>query len=139
MNNYIINPEKEEIENLINLYNEGDIVNLINQSKFFLNKYPDSFILWNILGVAFSLDKNTQNKAIEAYRKCISLKPDFPDVYNNLGVALQNQGSQDEALKIYKQAISLKPNYADAYNNIGAIYKDQGKLNESAEAYQKSI
>ena len=80
MSNNTVNPEKEKLDHLINLYNEGDIINLINQSKYFLNKYPKSYILWNILGVAFSLDKNTQKKAIEAYRQCISLKPNFADV-----------------------------------------------------------
>ena len=132
-------PEKKQVDQLIKLYNDGQIKKLINQTESLIKIYPNSFILWNILGVSLHSKKDSLNKAIEAYRKCVTLKPDYADAYNNLGVALQNQNSQDEALQVYKKAILLKPDYDEAYNNMGGVLKKQGKLDESTEAYQKCI
>ena len=43
----------------------------------------------------------------------------MPEVYNNLGMAFQEQQRLNEAVASYQQAIQLKPDYADAYNNLG--------------------
>ena len=34
--------------------------------------------------------------SIEAYKKAISLKPDYAEAYSNMGVALKDQGKLDE-------------------------------------------
>ena len=67
-------------------------------------------------------------RLIEAYKKTISLKPDYAEAYSNMGVALRNQGKLEEAIEAYKKSISLKPNDAEAYYNMGIALKDQGKL-----------
>ena len=41
-------------------------------------------------GVALK-DQDKFEEAIEAYRKSISLKPDYAEAYNNMGVALNKQ------------------------------------------------
>ena len=43
------------------------------------------------------------DEAIEAYKKSISLKPDFAEVYSNMGVTLKNQGKLEEAIEAYKK------------------------------------
>ena len=51
-------------------------------------------------------------KAIEAYNKALSLKPDYAKAYNNMGVVLKDQGKLEEAIEAYKKALLLKPDYA---------------------------
>ena len=41
--------------------------------------------------------------------------------YNNMGVALHNQGRLDDAIDAYKKSISLKPDYAETYSNMGNV------------------
>ena len=80
------------------------------------------------------------DKAIEqAYDKAISIKPDYAEAYNNLGVALKRtrQASQEAITQAYDKAISIKPDYAESYNNMGNALKEQGKLEEAIEAYKK--
>ena len=63
------------------------------------------------------------DEAIEAYRKSISLKPDYAEAYNNMGITLKDQNKFEEAIEAYKKSISLKPNYYEAYNNMGGSSK----------------
>ena len=58
-------------------------------------------------------DQGKLDEAIEAYNKCISLKPDYADAYYNMGNALKDQGKLDEAIEAYNKALSLKPDYAE--------------------------
>jgi tetratricopeptide (TPR) repeat protein len=67
------------------------------------------------------------------------VKPDFADVDNNMGNALQDQGKLEEAIASYEKALSLKPDYAEAYNNMGNALKDQGKLEEAIASYEKVL
>ena len=43
-------------------------------------------------------DQGKPEEAIEAYKKALSLKPDFADAYNNMGVVLKDQGKPEEAM-----------------------------------------
>jgi len=90
------------------------------------------------MGVALQ-DQGKMDEAIEAYNKCISLKPDYAEAYINMGLALKDQGKLDEAIEAYNKCISLKPDYAQAYSYMGGALKDQGKLDEAIEAYNKCI
>ena len=63
-------------------------------------------------------DLGNLNEAIDAYSKAISIKPDFVDAYNNLGLSFQNLGKLKDAITAYSRAISLRPAHADAWNNV---------------------
>ena len=63
---------------------------------------------------------------IEAYNKAISIKPDLPGAYYNMGSAFHDRGELDAAVEAYKEFLSIKPDYADAYNNMGGALKEQG-------------
>ena len=131
-------PPQEAIDELVNLFNQGQILAVIGQAEVLTEQYPDSAVVWNILGASRAQIGNL-DEAIEAYKKTISLKPDYAEAYSNMGVALRKQGKFEEAIEAYKKSISIKPNYAEAYNNMGVTFKDQGKFDEAIEAYKKSI
>ena len=91
------------------------------------------------MGVALK-DQGKLEEAIDkAYKKCISLRPNYAEVYNNLGVVFQAQGKFDEAIKVFDKAILFKSDYAEAYNNKGALLQELGKFDEAMEALNKSI
>ena len=131
-------PSQDTVNKLINLYNQGQFTFTVKQAQVLINQYPEAFIIWNILGASAS-QTGMLDKAINAYKKCILLKPDYADAYNNMCVALKDQGKLDKAIKACNKAISIKPNYTEAYNNLGNILKDQGKLDKAIKAYNKCI
>ena len=137
-NNNTQSPPQEVINKLVTLYNQGQISAVVEQSQILTEQYPNAFIVWNILG-ASTAQKGMLDEAIEAYKKSISLKPDFADPYYNMANALKDQGKLNEAITVYTKALSLKPNNFKAYSNIGLVLQNQGKLVEAIVAYNKSI
>ena len=66
-----------------------------------LKEFPNSASLYNIIGSA-NQGLGMYGKAIEAYSKALSIKPDYADAYNNVGVTLQDQETNhDEAIEAY--------------------------------------
>jgi len=59
--------------------------------------------------------------------------------YNNLGIALADQGKSAEAFQCYNQAIQLKPDYADAQRNFGAMLILQGNLDEAIQYLNRAL
>ena len=111
---------------------------MYKKARSHIKKYPEEFILWNIIGVS-AVQIGKLEQGIIAFKKVISINPDYADAYNNMSVALKNQGKLTEAIDACKKALKVKPNYADAYNNLGNAYKAQGKLNKSIENWLVSI
>ena len=75
--------------------------------------------------------------AIAAYRHSAELRPEFPEVHVNLGIALQRAGDLDGALQSYRQAMRLR---GDAFARVaqalpaatkGQLWLDLEKLRRS--------
>ncbi|NJL57343.1 tetratricopeptide repeat protein [bacterium] len=77
------------------------------------------------------------------WRKLLQIEPDEVAAevaaWNNLGLALAEQGKWDEAVTSYRRAIELDPNFAPAHSNLGNILRQQGKLEEAASHYRRAI
>ena len=137
-NNNTENPSQDVLNQLVALYNQGQITTVIKQAELLTKQYPASPIIWNMIGVSRA-QIGMLNEAIEAYKKCISLKPNFSDAHFNMGIALNNYGKSNEAIEAFNKAISYNPNHAEAYNNLGNVLQDKGRLGEAVEAHRKSI
>jgi protein O-GlcNAc transferase len=126
------------INQLVALYNQGQLSEVVEQSEALLEQYPDAFIVWNLLGAA-KKGLGRMDEAIVAYNKALILQPDYPDTYNNMGVTLREQGKLEEAIAAYERALSIKPDYAEAFHNMGNALRAQGKLDEAIAAYDKAL
>ena len=136
--NVMKNPPSETIDQLVNLYNQGQYEKVIKKAQFLTNQFSKSFTVWNILG-ASAAGIGMLDEAIKAFKKVILLKPNHVNAYYNMGNVLKDQGKLDEAIEAYNKAISLKPDDSDVYYNMGNVLQDQGKLDEAIEAYNKAI
>ena len=136
-NNFIQNIPQEEVNQLVSLYNKGQISAVIQKAEALVNEYPKTLIIWNILGVALQA-QGKLDQAIIAYNKAISIKP-YYIAYGNLGNALKAQGKLDKAITAYNSALSLKPDYPNAHYNIGNAHQEQGKLDQAITAYNKAL
>jgi tetratricopeptide (TPR) repeat protein len=131
-------PPQEVINQLVNLYNQGQFAVVAEQAEVLTKQYPTAILIWNILGAVRS-QIGMLDEAVEAYKTTIALKPDFAEAYNNMGVTLRNQGKFAESIDAHKKSISCKPDYAEAYYNMGISLEKLYKLDEAVEAYKKSI
>ncbi len=71
--------------------------------------------------------------------RAISLRPDFTDAYNNLGLAYAGLNAVKESLPFYDEAIRLNPNFTEAYINRGNAYDSLGRSQEALGDYGRAI
>ena len=131
-------PPQDQLQSVINLYNQGQFQQALKQTTVLLGQFPDSSVLYNICGAVYK-ELSKLDASIEAYKKALSLQPDYADAYNNMGNTLQEQGKLEEAIEACNKAIAINPDYAEVYNNKGNALQDQGKLEEAIEAYSKAL
>ena len=102
--NIVSSPPQEQVSQLVNLYNQGQLSAVIEQAQVLTEQYPKAFIVWNILGAA-NLGLKKVEQASENFKKVTELNPNYADGFNNLGVSLKDQGKLDEAIEAYKKVI----------------------------------
>ena len=132
------NPSDETLNQLIALYNKGQIRTVTQECDRLTQEFPQSFLLWNLLGAA----NNAQGKleeAIAAHNKALLIKPDFAEAHNNIGAAFQSQGKFEEASAAYNKALLIKPDYARAHYNLGNTLQELGRSKDAEASYRKAI
>ena len=129
---------KEELQSLMTLYNNGQRALVVEQAQTLTKQYPRAFAVWNLMG-ASAAQIGQLDQAIFAFKRVLTIKPDYAGAYNNLGNALRAQGELEEALETYNKALAIAPDYAEAYSNMGVTLQELGKLEEAIEAYNKAL
>lgn len=74
-----------------------------------------------------------------AYKKAISLRPNYWGVYSWLGVFYYSQARYEDAIIQFKRVIELAPENYRGYSNLGAMYVAQGKYSQAFAPLNKSI
>jgi predicted O-linked N-acetylglucosamine transferase (SPINDLY family) len=131
-------PHQEQIQELINLYNQGQFEKVLEKVKPLISLFPKAINLHNIHG-ASNAALQRYDAAIDSYNQAIKIKPDYAEAYNNLGIALKDTGDFNAAIDSYKRAIKIKPDYADAYYNMGNALKGKGEFNAAIDSYKQAI
>ena len=121
-------PPQETINQLIDLYNQGQLAAVVEQAQALKRQYPNELIIWNILGAA-AAQTGQIDEAINAFKRVTAIKPDYADAYYNMGVVLKDQGKLEEAIEAYNKALSLKPDYETASHILSSL---TGKTTKSA-------
>ena len=127
-------PDKEIIEKIIFLFNKKKYLEALNLSNKIINKYPNSILINNILGVIHTELKN-YTLAKNLFIKVINLNPKYNDGYYNLANIYNKIGEEDDAIKNYEKVIELDSNYYKAYNNLGNIFRKRNLNKKALECY----
>ena len=97
------------------------------------------------LGLKYESLEQTK-KAIDEYRKSLSLKPGNDKVLYSLGRLMATSGEPDKAIKIIQQAVKLNPKSVETRSLLGAVYNQQatallqqGNLDAAREALEAGI
>ena len=131
-------PPQDQLQSLLNLYSQGLLQQALKQAEILVQKFPKSSILFNIQGAVLK-SLGRLELSVDAYKKALTIKPDYAEAYNNMGNAFQEQGKLEEAIEAYNKALAIKPDYTDAYYNMGNALEEQGKLEDATETYNKAL
>lgn len=77
------------------------------------------------------------DKAIDAYRRCIDLKPDGITLCN-LGAALETKGENEDAENAYRRALSLNSSLSLAHRKLGYLLKKEEQWSAAALHLRKA-
>lgn len=131
-------PDKKNIDDLLNLYGQNELDLVFAKAKALTEQYPESIILWNIIGVS-AAQIGYLDQAVRAFRNILSFNPNHIDAHYNLGKSLQEQNDLEGAILAYQQALSLKPDHVDAFFNMGNALHEQGEFEKAIAAFQKAL
>lgn len=76
--------------------------------------------------------------AVEKYRRCVELAPDFFDGWHALGMALMKVGRYPEAIEAGLRAVKLKPNDQLAWSSLSLFYVRNNQIPEAEAAGTKA-
>ena len=77
--------------------------------------------------------------AESAFRRALSLHPEFAEAHNNLGNVLLEQKKWKAAEKSFRRALKLIPDNAMLLSNIGKTLHQQGKTEAALETLRQAI
>ena len=76
--------------------------------------------------------------AVEKYRKCVELVPDYFDAWHALGMVLMKSGHIQEAIEAGMKATQLRPNDQLAWSSLSLFYVKNGQIKEAEAAGAKA-
>ncbi|HEX7079147.1 MAG TPA: tetratricopeptide repeat protein [Candidatus Eisenbacteria bacterium] len=81
-------------------------------------------------------DRGLYQDAIRETEEAIALYPQFPDLHNQLGLALSLAGERERAVQAFRRALTLNPHYLEARLNLAIVYNDLGRYDEALAEFQ---
>lgn len=76
--------------------------------------------------------------AVEKYRRCVGIDPQFFDGWHALGMALMKLGRFDEAIGAGKRAVELRPNDQIAWTSLSMLHHRAGRIQDAEAAGAKA-
>jgi len=144
----ILNQIEELIDKAIKLKKDENYESALNILEDLFNKEPRSENVKNaFIEVLFDYGGYLNDdwtlkydKAVECYKKIISLDSRNYRAWYSLGVAYHNLQKIEEALSSYVEALKIKPNHAFCYYNMGLIYEiHKEDLEKALKLYEKAL
>ena len=79
------------------------------------------------------------DQSIAMFQKGLSLDPNNPDAYNQLGEVYRMKGQMSEAASAFEKAAELDPDYSEALANLGSAKQASGDMNGAMTLYKRAI
>ena len=76
--------------------------------------------------------------AVEKYRRCVELDPQFFDGWHALGMALMKLGRFPDEITAGETTVKLKPNDQIAWTSLSLFYNRNGQIKEAEAAGTKA-
>ena len=93
---------------------------------------------WFMLGTQY-LQHGEPRRAIDYYKRTLSLKPDYDLAVINLAQAYRRLGDDDAALAGFERYLTIDPKAPFVRYQIGEIWLDRGDLAKAEEQFRKAL
>ena len=131
-------PPKERLEVIQDFFLKGNYVEAERVAKQTLNEFPNTAILYNMIGASQAQLKQFDS-SIASYKQAISVEPNSVETYLNMASALKEWGKIDAAIESCNKAQKINPNFAPTYYNLANVYKIIGNLKDARYNYDRAI
>jgi tetratricopeptide (TPR) repeat protein len=129
-------PTPAEVSRLAAKINAGRFGELETDARQLVRRYPQSGLVWQILGLSLWRQGKDSLPALERAAQHL---PADAEAHSNLGNALRTAGRAEDAAAAHRRALAIRPDYAEAHNNLGSALQDLGRLHEAAASYGRAI
>ncbi|MDR0583752.1 MAG: tetratricopeptide repeat protein [Treponema sp.] len=92
----------------------------------------------NDSGIALT-EANRPYEAIPLFRRALSLEPENPLLWLNLGIAQQRTGGYEEAIDSFRRAVLIEDDLAEAWVSMGLIYYELEQFELAEECYRSAL
>lgn len=101
---------------------------------------PESAPEWEVLldDASGDIAVGDLDAAIEKYRRCVELAPDYFDGWHALGMALMKNGDAVSAINAGLKATTLRPNDQLAWSSLSLFYVRNHQIKEAEAAGVKA-
>jgi tetratricopeptide (TPR) repeat protein len=103
-----------------------------------LAKNPNCWMAENNLG-NIDFRRGEVDEAIGHYHKALAISPIFPEIYDNLGVALSAKGQTADAMANFQKALELDPGLASAHDHLGNTLLQEGQVDAAIDQFQEAV
>jgi Flp pilus assembly protein TadD len=76
--------------------------------------------------------------AVEKFRRCVEIDPDFFDGWHGLGMALMKSGRHAEAVEAGLRTVQLDPQNQLAWSSLSLFHVKNGQIKEAEAAGAKA-
>lgn len=102
-----------------------------------LDKAPDDLDSLRALG-NIAYDRNEPDRAMEFYRRYLTIKPDDLGIQTDLATMLLAAKQYDEALAAYQAVLRTDPNFFQAQFNLAIAYRAKGDDEQALAALRRA-
>jgi tetratricopeptide (TPR) repeat protein len=125
-----------EIGALVALIERDRLGDAEHRARALLTLYPDTGMLWKVLGVALLRQRKD---ALPALRKAAQLMPHDAEAHRNLGAALHDLEDWPEALVSLRRALAIEPHDTQTLLDAADATKALGRAREAVPLYQQAL
>jgi tetratricopeptide (TPR) repeat protein len=96
--------------------------------------------VYQLMGQAIELEEQKDyGKALEIWRKAVTLAPDDASVQNDLGVILYFNGDTGGAIEHLREAVRLNPLLVNSHFNLGQFLSQQGHPDQALPELETTL
>ncbi len=117
------------------------VVEKVGQHFYWKDKVVTAFLI--VVALAYGVRAAVRNldwrDPLNFFKKAITVAPNSPQLYHNLGSTLAERGRHREALTAYEQALRLKPDYMWPLIGAARSYLVLGEREKALEFYERGL